>query len=248
MNSEKQKKFNNKKKRIFLWLGLLLILFLAAGLVFFVYNKKLQKQEKDFFAQKGKETEIKGKLLTEPPEINLKTYYTEEIKLFLENTETKEKKEVTGEAEWKAENANILEVDNEIIKGRVTGRKEGETKILVNYNGLEAAFFAKVENPKLEVKCAPYVVDKEEKGRAVNMEKMEKAVAKVGDKIFWQVVYIEIGSPHYTYDWTGTDGLESDIAMPEIAYDTPGLKKAKIFTEDMVGNSAEAECQIEIVE
>lgn len=176
-------------------------------------------------------------LIAEPAELDLKMHYVENIKLYIYDTDSGEKEDITDQAEWAINDASIAFIGNESVKGQVIAKdKEGETEVIVSYNNKTVKIPVKVVRPKLEVECFPRTEDR-------------KFIAKVGEKIVWVSIYLEPGSPNYTYEWSGTDGLEGKGAISEeIIYTTPGLKRATIFTVDTAGSTAEGECEIEIVE
>jgi len=181
-------------------------------------------------------TQEKEVLIVEPAELDLRMHYMENVKAYLYDSKSGEKEDVTNQAEWTTSDASVAFVGNKAVKGQVVAKdKEGETEVVVNYGNEMVVISVKVVRPKLEVECAARTEDR-------------KFIAKIGEKIEWVSSYTEPGSPNYTYEWSGTDGLEGVGAIAEIIYTTPGIKKAKIFTEDTVGSTAEGECEIEIIE
>jgi len=186
-------------------------------------------------------------LIVEPTELNLNVHYTENIKLFLYDSNNEKKLDVTDKADWKSSNKNIVTVGNNSVKGQARGIGEGETQITTVYNNQTVIIPVKIESSKLVVECYPLIFDKDGSQTEPSQNKTAESEANIGDRIRWQITYIKIGVPNYFYEWTGTDGLESNEAIVDIVYDTLGVKQAKIFTEDTVGLTAEAECQVQIV-
>jgi len=140
-------------------------------------------------------------------------------------------KDVTQEAFWYSDDSSIALVANkEPIKGQVSSPGVGETVVRAVYNEENVEAQVKVVKPGMSVECnVPHE-------------------AKVGEEVRITAYYTEIGVPYYSYEWTGDEGLDSNEAIVEKTYETPGIKKIYYRTVDMAGNEAELDCEINITE
>jgi len=187
-----------------------------------------------FFTQK------KEVLIVEPTELNLEMNNSSQIRAYLLNLDSGEKEDVTNQAEWTTSNPDIVTVGNKSVKGYIiTKNQKATAEIIAKYNDYELKIPVNVTRAKLSVECYPMLAEK------WTTEGIK--TAKVGDIIDWIGFYTEIGSPHYDYKWTGTDGLDGNSAIETKIYDTPGLKEVHFWTKDTAGTIAETDCSILIV-
>lgn len=141
-------------------------------------------------------------------------------------------KDVTQEAFWYSDDPMVALVGNNApVKGQVSSPGKGETIVRAVYKELNAETKVTVEGSKLSVDCS-----------------MVPQEAKVGTEITLNAYYTQIGTPFYSYEWTGDDGLNANTAYADITYTTPGTKKVHFKTVDLAGSVAEMDCSIRVTQ
>ncbi|MEA2112817.1 MAG: hypothetical protein U9P50_02475 [Patescibacteria group bacterium] len=178
-------------------------------------------------------------MVIEPRELTIDMNDSVQIKVYLQGSSSDNRKDITDKVEWYSNDLDLFIIGNESAKGHVVAKaKGGEGFITLIYRDQTEIIPVTVSKAGLSVECYPLLAGKWTK------EGIE--TAKVGDKIDWMALYLEIGSPHYDYQWTGTGGLESDSAIASIVYNTPGVKEVHFWTKDTAGTTTEANCSIVI--
>jgi len=179
-------------------------------------------------------------LVIEPMELTIDMNNSAQMKAYLQGADENDRQDITDQVEWYSSDLGIFTIGNTSVKGQVTSRdKEGEAFITLMYGDQTEIIPVTIRRPQLEVECTARILKE-------NYEVEYTETAKVGDTIQWVAMYNEIGAPKYSYKWTGTDGLDSDWAIAEKVYETPGLKEVNFFTEDTAGTTAETNCSITI--
>ncbi|QQS61210.1 MAG: hypothetical protein IPN70_04985 [Candidatus Moraniibacteriota bacterium] len=168
-------------------------------------------------------------LRIEPKDLIIKNGKSDNIKAFLGE------KEVTEEVFWSSSDDKIIFAsDTAGIRGQLDARSVGEAKIsgaLYKDESIKTSVSVFVEPIPLEISCEPI-----------------PSAVKIGERVRWILYYKKTGVAKYEYSWTGDDGLSGKDGEVEKVYETPGTKKAKVWTKDSVGAEASAECNPVIVE
>ncbi len=176
-------------------------------------------------------------LVIEPRELTIDMSSSAQVNVYLQGIDVENREDITDQVEWYTNDTDLFTIGNHSVKGLVVAKpKEGEGFITMIYGEQTEIIPVKVVRAGLSVKCYPLLAEK--------WTKEGIKTAKVGDEIDWIGFYTEIGSPHYDYKWTGTDGLEGDSAIASKVYQTLGLKEVHFWTKDTAGTIAEADCSI----
>jgi len=171
----------------------------------------------------------------------MKMNYSDQLEVFLLDSGSGEKENVTSQAEWLTSDSSIVTVGNKSVKGQVIarGEREGEAVITAKFGRKTATAPIQTVRAEMEVECTPRIM--KEDGSTEFSD-----TAQVGEMIHWVALYKKAGAPNYNYKWTGTDELDDNRATAEKIYETPGLKEVHFWTEDTAGTTAETTCSITI--
>ena len=72
-------------------------------------------------------------------------------------------------------------------------------------------------------------------------------VFDIDERVTWQAI-VSGGDGNYTYDWSGTDGLDGNSRRESISYDDDGTKRANVFVRSGDGQVGTASCSIFVEE
>lgn len=231
----------NKAGHIKVWLLLLILFLVAAGIAIYFEKGRSEFKSTDRSVIKQGKKEIGNvvsnkenvsgvklsQILKITPYSDLKDFtVADPRKLKLVLIEGDQERDVTEEADWGSVDPAVIYVSNVPgHKGEIVGQKIGKTTVFAQYKNKGASRDVEVKRAALKIHC-----------------EVSKTKARVGDEIKWMIIFDKVGVPRYKYKVYGDDGLNGESPVFFYRYSKPGKKHSKVWAEDVAGTTAEADC------
>ncbi len=247
----------NKNKILYLVLAIVVIIGLVI-LLMIMFNRKTTtksiskpaKVTKNVKEIKKEVKEVKEEIDDKEPRLEIKSNNNEfhagnsgYFKLIYTNEKGKEK-DVTQESEWASNNSKIFSIYNfpKNKKGFFIPQQIGKAEIYAEYNGIYTTFPVEVKPTLLELGCDVIPITRDL--NKVETKSKDVITARVGEELEFIFTYMQSGTPYYTYEAFGDDGLKSNQPIFSFIYKKPGIKHVYLKTTDFTGQTAEADCPI----
>lgn len=215
---------NKNSLKVFLIGFIFLFIIFFLGEIIFIKNNKFSQNNDPASLEKSATLDLR----IEPENLVIKNGELSNVKAFLGD------EDVTEKVFWASLDDKIVFVsDTEGIQGQISALSVGDSAVSALYEekNIRKEIPVKVEPIPLSVFCEP-----------------SSSIVKVGEKVRWILYYREKGVAPYNYKWEGDDDFIGSEGMEITSYQSPGIKRARVWTSDVAGAEATAECKTLLVE